>query len=87
MPELDWRETAVTDLMWIVDWISGDSPAAALAQMVEIESKIAQLPVHPKRCRLGKVDGTRELIVLPNCIVIQAEIPETVTVLRVLHAA
>lgn len=80
-------ETAVADLTWIVDWISNDRPAAALAPKAEIESKVAQLPVHPKRCRLGKVDGTRELIVLPNCIVIQAEIPETVTVLRVLHAA
>jgi plasmid stabilization system protein ParE len=33
------------------------------------------------------VNGTRELVVRPNYIVVYAENPAVVTVLRVLHAA
>lgn len=87
MPELEWKEPAVADLMAIVDYISDDNPDAALALMDEIQGKVAQLPAHPKRCRPGRVDGTRELVVRPNYIVVYAETAAAVTVLRVLHAA
>ena len=52
-----------------------------------IQGKVEQLPAHPKRCRPGRVNGTRELVVRPNYIVVYAETPAVVTVLRVLHAA
>ena len=81
VPEIEWREPAVADLMAIVDYISDDNPGAALALMDEI------LADHPKRCRPGRVAGTRELIVRPNYLVVYAETAAKVTVLRVLHAA
>ena len=87
VPELEWKTPAVADLMAIVDYISDDNPNAALALMEEIQSKVAQLTAHPKRCRPGRVEGTRELVVRPNSIVIYAETAAAVTVLRVLHAA
>ncbi len=87
MPELEWKAPAVADLMAIVDYISDDNPDAALALIEEIQSKVAQLPGHPKRCRPGRVEGTRELVVRPNYIVIYTETSAAVTVLRVLHAA
>lgn len=87
MPELEWKAAAVADLMAIVDYISDDNPTAALALLEEIQSKVAQLPAHPKRCRPGRVEGTRELVVRPNYIVVYAETATAVTVLRVLHAA
>ena len=74
-------------LLAIVDYISDDNPDAALALMDEIQGKVEQLPAHPKRCRPGRVNGTRELVVRPNYIVVYAETPALVTVLRVLHAA
>ena len=70
MPELEWKTPAIADLMAIVDYISDDNPDAALALMDEIQSKVAQLPAHPKRCRPGRVEGTRELVVRPNYIVV-----------------
>lgn len=73
--------------MAIVDYISDDNPTAALALVEEIQDKVALLRAHPKRCRPGRVEGTRELIVRPNYIVIYAETEAAVTVLRVLHAA
>lgn len=87
MPELEWKASAVDDLMAIVDYISNDNPNAALALMDEIHGKVAQIPAHPKRCRMGRVEGTRELVVRPNYIVVYAENPSVVTILRVLHAA
>lgn len=45
VPELEWKAAAIADLMAIVDWISDDSPAAALALMEEIEGKVVQLPL------------------------------------------
>lgn len=87
MPELEWKAPAVADLMAIVDYISDDNPNAAHALMEDIQSKVAQLPAHPKRCRPGRVEGTRELVVRPNYIVVYTETAAAVTVLRVLHAA
>jgi len=87
VPDLEWKASAVADLMAIADYISDDNPDAAIALMDEIQGKVEQLPSHPKRCRPGRVNGTRELVVRPNYIVIYAETPAVVTVLRVLHAA
>ncbi len=87
MPELEWKAPAIADLLAIVDYISDDNPDAALVLMDEIQGKVAQLPAHPKRCRPGRVKGTRELVVRPNYIVVYAETTSAVTVLRVLHAA
>jgi len=55
--------------------------------MEEIHDKVAQLTAHPKRCRPGRVEGTRELVVRPNYIVVYAENAAAVTVIPVLHAA
>lgn len=87
MPELEWKAPAVADLIAIVDYISDDNPAAARSLMEEIQSKDARLPAHPKRCRPGRVEGTRELVVRPNYIVVYSETSAAVTVLRVLHSA
>lgn len=87
VPELEWKAPAIADLLAIVDYISDDNPDAALALMDEIQGKVAQLPAHPKRCRPGRVKGTRELVVRPNYIVVYTETAVAVTVLRVLHAA
>lgn len=87
MRELEWKALAIADLLAIVDYISDDNPDAALALMDEIQGKVAQLPAHPKRCRPGRVEGTRELVVRPNYIVVYTETASAVTVLRVLHAA
>lgn len=78
---------AVADLRAIVDYISDDSPDAALALLEEIQGKVAYLPDQPKSGRFGRVKGTRELVVRPNYIVVYAEDAAAVTVLRVLHAA
>lgn len=87
MPEPEWKVAAVSDLLAIVDYISEDSPGAAQALKDEIEARVSRLPEHPQMYRMGRVKGTREMVVRPNYIVVYTEQASSVTVQRVLHAA
>lgn len=87
MLNLEWKATAIADLLAIVDYISDDNPDAAQALKDEIEAKTSRIPDNPQLYRVGRVDGTREMVVRPNYIVIYVEDDSAVTVLRVLHAA
>ena len=87
MPELEWLELARTDLLGIVDYISDDNPDAAQRVKDDIEMKAKKLSVFPKIGRPGRVEGTRELIVWSNYILVYQENALTVRILRVLHAA
>jgi toxin ParE1/3/4 len=84
---LEWKATAIADLLAIIDYISDDNPDAAQALKDEIEDKASRLPDYPQMYRVGIIDGTREMVVRPNYIVVYAENAVAVTILRVLHAA
>ena len=75
MPNLEWKATAIADLLAIIDYISDDNPDAAQVLKDEIEHKTSLLPERPQMYRAGRVDGTREMIVRPNYIVVYAESP------------
>ncbi|PRC95041.1 Addiction module toxin, RelE/StbE family [Solimicrobium silvestre] len=49
--------------------------------------KAAQLDQHPTLGRVGRVKGTRELVVHPNCILIYRIVGKIAEVLRVKHVA
>lgn len=87
MRVLEWRQDARADLLAIVDYISDDNPNAAQRLKDEIETKVAKLVERPKLYRVGRIAGTREMVVRPNYLVIYAENEQAVTILRVLHAA
>ena len=87
MPDLRWSASAAADLMAIVDYISEDNPDAALELLQDIEERIEHLTYHPQTGRLGRVTGTRELVVKPNYIVVYTVGLDIIEVLRVLHAA
>lgn len=87
MPIPEWRAAAVADLLTIIDYIADDNPDAAQALKDEIEQKVGRLADQPRLYRVGRVEGTREMVVRPNYIVIYAETEQAVTILRVLHAA
>ncbi len=87
MPVLDWRENARIDLLAIIDYIADDSIDAAQKLKNEIEAKVENLLKQPKLYRVGRVVGTREMVVRKNYIVVYTEDARSVTILRVLHAA
>lgn len=84
---LEWRETARADLLAIIEYIADDNADAAQRLKDEIEAKVAKLPGYSKRYRVGRMPGTREMLVRSNYLVIYTEDARAVTVLRVLHAA
>ena len=61
MRDLEWKTSAIADLMAIVDYISDDNPDAAQALQEDIETKVSRLRDNPRLYRVGRVDGTREM--------------------------
>ena len=74
-------------MLAIIDYISDDNPDAAQRLKDDIEVKALALPDHPKLYRVGRVSGTREMVVQSNYIVVYKVAPHAVSILRVLHAA
>ncbi|MFL9903318.1 type II toxin-antitoxin system RelE/ParE family toxin [Paraburkholderia fungorum] len=62
------------------------SPAAAVELAQTIRAKADTLATYPNRYRVGRIRGTRELVVKPNYIVVYRVAGEQVLVLRVRHA-
>lgn len=87
MLELEWLALARADILAIVDYISDDNPDAAQRIRDDIEAKVAKLSDFPKIGRPGRIEGTRELVVWANYIIVYQEDAFTVKILRVLHAA
>ena len=85
--KLYWTLEAIADRDAIFDYIEVDNPAAALALDELFSEKAERLTDHPKLGRLGRVDGTRELVVHENYILIYDIAGDLVRILRVLHVA
>jgi len=84
---LEWRPQARTALLAIVTYIAEDNPDAAQGPKDEIEAKAKALLTHPKLYKSSRVEGTRELVVRPNYVLVYWEDSRAVTILRMLHAA
>nr|RNF72824.1 type II toxin-antitoxin system RelE/ParE family toxin [Acidithiobacillus sulfuriphilus] len=78
---------ALEDREAIMDYIAQDNPAAAVELDDEFEAKAEQAREQPKLYRAGRMKGTREIVVRPNYMMVYRIEDDTVTVLRVLHAA
>ena len=84
---LFWTPESIQDREDIYDFIEADNPAAALELDELFSEKALHLVDPPGLGRLGRVVGTRELVVHPNYILVYDERGDRVRVLRVLHAA
>lgn len=87
MPKIEWSGPASKDFLAIIDYISDVNPQAAQCLKDEIQTRIAQLLQHPRLYKSGRVEGTREMAVKPNYLVIYRESPTAILILRILHAA
>lgn len=87
MLQVHWKEDARIDLLSILGFIGNDNPEAARKLKVEIESRIDGLLEFPKAYKVGRVAGTREMVLSTNYIVVYAEDSDQIIILRILHAA
>ena len=85
--KLSWTPEAIADRDAIFDYIEADNPAAAAAHDELFSEKAERLTDHPKLGRPGRVEGTRELVVHENYILVYDIVGDLTRILRVLHAA
>lgn len=85
---LRYRVEAASDLVAIHEYIAADNPVAASAVITRIRQSVERLLLFPKSERLGRVPGTRELIVpnLPYIVVYQIS-DDLIDIVAVAHAA
>jgi addiction module RelE/StbE family toxin len=83
-----WRARALADIARIVDHVAEDNPRAAARIGRELVIAGDSLIDFPRRGRLGRRPGTRELVVVrPYILVYRIAEPDTVIVLRNWHGA
>lgn len=86
---IKWTTLADADIKNIYAYIKGDNPQAAVSVIAAIRAAIrGQLAISPYAGRVGRVNGTRELIVprLPYLVVYRI-VDSHIQILRVLHGA
>ena len=80
---------ALADREVIMEFVAAENPVAAIALDDQFEAKVEQSRQRPTLYKLGRVNGTREIVVRPNYVMIYAVAKDEnkVVVLRVLHTA
>lgn len=83
-----WTLFAIKDLDNAYDYIAATNRSAALDIIERIEKAVAALRLTPGMGRLGRVSGTRELVVTRTPFVVPYWVEEDrVEILAVIHAA
>jgi toxin ParE1/3/4 len=86
---LNWSPEALQDLSDIRAYISQDNPSSAKAVVARIVALVGKLlPANPEIGRIGRVSGTRELVIANTPFVVPYRIRDDhIDILRVYHAA
>ena len=86
-PDATWSRAAATDLDEIVAYVAARDPDAADRLRDRVLGKTAALRGRTGLYRRGRVNGTREMVVHRNYVVVYAVRNGQPFILRVLHAA
>jgi toxin ParE1/3/4 len=83
-----WLRRALRNLDEEADYIARDDPDAAARTVQRIASAIEQLTNHPASGRIGRVPGTRELVITGTAYIVPYRVRgDAVEILRVFHGA
>jgi addiction module RelE/StbE family toxin len=86
--QVRWTEPAARDLEEISEYIRSDRPAAARHVAQSLFDAANSLTLLPGRGRMGRIPGTRELIVVGLPYIIVYKISDAaIHVLRIYHGA
>ena len=85
---IKWLRTALRNLDHHANYIAKENPGAAGRAVERVQAAVGQLTQYPGMGRIGRVAGTRELIVggTPWIIVYRVR-ADAVEIIRVLHGA
>ena len=85
---IEWLPSAARTLGTQLSYIAERNPRAAVDMGDAIEAAVSRLADFPESARLGRVPGTRELVVPATPFIVVYRIEATgVVILRVLHGA
>lgn len=85
---LVWLPMAIEERFEQLDYIAQDNPLAAITQDEEIEQQASLLVEQPEMGRVGRVKGTRELVITHTPFIAIYRIKdERIEILRFLHGA
>jgi toxin ParE1/3/4 len=85
---LEWSQSARFDRKRIYDYIDANNPRAAIAVDERIAESLERLLRFPMSGRIGRVDGTRELVIDRTPYIAAYRIADkSIRVLRLLHGA
>lgn len=83
-----WTRLALSDLGHAYDYISENGSAAPARVIDRIERALGALLRHPEIGRVGRLEGTRELVVPGTPFIIPYRIESSrIEVLAIIHAA
>jgi len=83
-----WGPLAWDDLARIIRYITEENPIAARQLARELLIAADSLALFPRRGRVGRVTGTRELVVCrPYLLIYEIDADNGVEILRVWHGA
>ncbi len=86
--QLRWTEEAADDLERIADYLLNHTPDRAPELVRAVYDAPSALLTFPNRGRLGKKEGTRELVLSPlPYIVVYTVLGDAIFVVRILHGA
>jgi toxin ParE1/3/4 len=86
--KLRWTLPAVDHLREIFEYMAADNPAAAVRTVERIRNAIRQTARMPNAGRLGRVGGTREVVVPGTAYLVAYRVlDDAIHVLAVLHGA
>lgn len=83
-----WTVTAARNRDAQLTYVGQDNPSAALRLDLEITTQIRQLLLSPEIGRLGRLAGTREMVINRTPFIAIYRIrPDSIQILRLLHGA
>jgi toxin ParE1/3/4 len=86
--QVRWVRKALRNLEQAHAYIAKDNPEAAMRAVLKIQVAVDQLGQFPLMGRVGRVEGTRELVIAnTSYFVIYGLKDNTVEILRVLHTS
>lgn len=83
-----WLRKALKNLEQAYDYVAEDDLDAAGRLVLKMQAAVGQLAEFPEMGRAGRVEGTRELVILNSPYVVVYRVKgKTVEILRVLHGS
>ena len=83
-----WHPEALGDLQEIAQYIARDNPGAARGVVARVEELVEILEQYPRAGRIGRAEGTRELVVPGTPYIVAYTVDgDAVDIVAVFHGA